>query len=247
MTVDGVGEGNFRSSELAGINSYTYQGRVIQRLRSMGLGEPPRPVYTEKLLLIYPEATKGQPFDGRLPSTLRRLTLDQISDLHTTFSNWYAYISYQAKLIEAQRSEAQRQREFMWSTLRTMLRNDKATGEKRNDQQCSDAATIDVRFIKYDALFAELDAVNNLLDAFIKTASKDLSNISREVTIRTTEIEHGSRNRGFNNRTRYALQQEGEENLAPNSFDEAPSANPPQKATGGRLLDWRKASTANQS
>lgn len=202
----------------------------------------------------------GEAFDGRMPTSLRRLSLEQISDLYAAMNAHFAYVGWEAQKIEAERSEAFRQTELMEALVRRLLRVDPETGGPRSDQKRRDATKIDSRYVEYAARYEELDALHGCMQALLRVANRNMNIVSREITIRDAEIRHAERGRGIQQRANRAMYAEreldtskrafgiGEEEPAPE--DEEPpdealeqteepvevSSEPPGKARGG---DWR--------
>jgi len=172
-----------------GMEYYTYYEDVVQELNKMGFVARPRPCIEDDHETIYRNVRSGDFFDGRLPTVIRTLSLDQLSALYSLFSNWYGYVSYQFKLCGAKRSEAKRQKEFLWSLVRDMKKIDPDTGKNRTDQQRSDAARFDVRFVEASGEYERLNAMYEVMEAVVNIAEQDLKTISREVTIKQTALE----------------------------------------------------------
>jgi hypothetical protein len=149
---------------------------------------------------IFRGLNEGDYFDGHLPIVIRSLTFDQLSALHSLFTAWYSYVSYQAEISGVERSEAKRQKEYIWSALRDIHKKHPDTGAKTNDQQRSDLARIDARFVEADQIFGEADAKYNLLQTIVKIAEQDLKTISREITIKQVKEEQASRRSGGSSR-----------------------------------------------
>jgi hypothetical protein len=198
---DEHGEQEFEADEQIGLSKYTYADRVKEKLGELGVGQAPRPVLHEDHKSIFQGLKPGQYFDGRLPTVIRRLTLDQLSALYSLYSNYYAYIMFQTNIVAVERSEAKRQKEFIWSHLRKQYKVvDPDTGRKRTDQVTSDLARIDFRFITADAKYEELNVLYNCMQALCEIAEKDMSVISREVTINQVKLEHDAYGRNMGNR-----------------------------------------------
>jgi hypothetical protein len=194
--------GDFEADEQVGLSKYTFADRVKKRLVDLGVGQTPQPTLAEDHKGIFMDLKPGQYFDGRLPTVIRRLTLDQLSALYSLYSNYYAYIMYQTNLVAVERSEAKRQKEFIWSHLRKQYKiKDPVTGKTRTDQVTSDLARIDFRYITADAKYEELNVLYNCLQAMCDIAEKDMSVISREVTINQVKLEHDASGRNMGNRS----------------------------------------------
>ena len=192
---------DFEADENIGLQKYTFADRVKERLQELGIGNMPQPQLAEDHGGIFKDLKPGNYFDGRLPNVIRRLTLDQLSALYSLYSNYYAYIMFQTNLVAVDRSEAKRQKEFMWSHLRKQYKvKDPDTGRKRTDQVTSDLARIDFRFITADAKYEELNVLYNCMQALCEIAEKDMSVISREVTINQVKLEHDASGRNMGSR-----------------------------------------------
>jgi len=181
----GKAPANFDADENFGMEKYQIAGRVMKRLSDLGFTDPERPVVEEGQTAVFIGLQPGQYFDGRLPTIIRRLSLDQLSELLGLFSKYHAYLSFQLKVVEAQRSEAMRQKEFLWSHIRSQKKKiqDPETGKHPTDQLVSDDTRVDMRFIEANAKFEEINALFSILDAMLSVTKQDLRVISREVTI----------------------------------------------------------------
>jgi hypothetical protein len=175
----------FETDEQTGVAVYTYANRIKEQINTLGVCYSERPILSEVHRSIFPEIQPGQYFDGRLPTVIRSLTLDQISILHSLFSNWFKYLKFQTSMVAIERSEAKRQRDMFWSLIRKQYKSeiDQDTGRKRTDQVVSDMARIDYRFVVADARYEELNVLYNILLSQCDMAEHDMSVISREVTI----------------------------------------------------------------
>jgi len=187
----------FGTDEVTGLTSYTFSDRVKSKMQELGLtGYAERPILSKEHNGIFPDLEAGDYFNGRLPVVVRRLSLDQISALLTLVTRWFAYLTFQKNLIAAERSEASKQKEFVWSHVRKQYkyyRDEKNKISKRTDQQMSDEARCDFRFIKANSRYTEL---NTLYDAMLDTmevAKRDMEMVSREVTIVQTKLEAEAR------------------------------------------------------
>jgi len=179
----------FDCSYDSAMQHYSYCDSVAKELDDLGFAARPRPRIEIDHESIYSNLKAGDYFDGRLPTVIRKLNLDQLSALYSLFSNWYGYVSYQFTMEGARRSEALRKKEFTWSMVREMKRIDPDTGKKRTEQQMSDSARNDIRFVEANANYERLNALHTVMEAVVLIAEQDLKTISREVTIKQTEIE----------------------------------------------------------
>ncbi len=182
---------NFETDENTGLQAYTYADRVKDRLETLGLSHSnEKPILADAHKGIFPGLKPGMEFDGRLPTVIRILTLDQLSALYTLFSNWFAYLRFQTNMIAVERSEAKRKKEFLWSRIRKQHKvKDPETGRMRTDQVVSDLARIDYRYLVADAQYEELNVLYNCMNAMVEVTEQDMQVISREVTINQIELE----------------------------------------------------------
>ena len=188
---------DFECSEEEGMKAYTYADDVKARLESLGVARYQRPLVTNEHLNVLPGMSSGEAFDGRLPTVVRKLTLDQLSALYTLYTSWFGYLQYQTNIIAAERSEAKRRKEFIWSHLRKKYKN--KDGKKVSDQVCSDLARIDFRFVRADAAYEELNVLYTCMLAMCDVASADMKMLSREVTIHQIQAENLAKNLGNRN------------------------------------------------
>jgi len=176
---------NFDADENFGMDKYQFADRTMTRLSDLGFTAPERPLLEEDHMSVFNNLQAGQYFDGRLPTIIRKLSLDQLSNLLALFSRYHAYLSFQIKVAEAQRSEALRQKEFLWSHIRSQKKKlqEPETGKHPTDQMVSDDTRVDMRFINANAKYEEINALYSILDAMLGVTRQDLRTLSREVTI----------------------------------------------------------------
>lgn len=183
-----MGVEDFVTDEITGLNLYTFADRVKTRLQAIGVGEQSqRPRLEEDHKGIFPGLKPGDYFNGRLPVVIRKLTLDQLSALYSLFASWYSYLTFQTGLIAAERSEALRQKEFLWSHIRKQYKYN-PDGSKNSDQAMSDLARGDYRFVTAFAKYSELNAIYECMVATLEVAEQDMKMISREVTINQAKL-----------------------------------------------------------
>jgi len=183
-----LGVEDFVTDEITGLNLYTFADRVKTRLQAIGIGEQShRPKLEEDHRGIFPDLKPGDYFNGRLPVVIRKLTLDQLSALYSLFASWYSYLTFQTGLIAAERSEALRQKEFLWSHIRKQYKYN-TDGSKNTDQNMSDRARGDYRFVTTMAKYSELNAIYECMVATLEVAEQDMKMISREVTINQAKL-----------------------------------------------------------
>lgn len=181
---------DFDCSEDEGLQAYSFSSRVKERLEELGVARYERPIITKDHLNVVPGLNPGDAFDGRLPTMVRKLTLDQLSGLYTLFTSWFGYLQYQTNIIAAERSEAKRKKEFLWSHIRKQYKVvDPDTEKVRSDQACSDKARSDFRFVRVDAEYEELNVLYNCMVAMCSVADSDMKMLSREVTIHGIQVE----------------------------------------------------------
>jgi hypothetical protein len=191
----------FITDENEGIAAYTFAHKVTQKIASLGIGTYERPRLEADHEGVVLNLRSGDYFDGRLPVVIRKLTLDQLSALYSLFSNWFGYIVTQFMLIAAERSEADRQREFLLNHLKNHYRQP-YTGKKVPETAVADAAKTDKRYVLANARYEELNALYNMLEAMRSMASQDMRVISREVTIQQEKVRKELLLQGFGNRGR---------------------------------------------
>jgi hypothetical protein len=188
----------FESNEEEAREKYTFAENVVSRLGAIGVGNMERPVLEDAHDGIFTGLKKGQYFDGRLPTVIRKLSLDQLSALLSLFTNWYDYVLQQAMLVEAELSEAKRKKEFMWAMIRTKIKDQaRAASKSISDARISDLARLDSRFVEVDAHFIELDVLHNCMQAMLRAAGHNLKTVSREITVRQVKVEAEARGRGI--------------------------------------------------
>jgi hypothetical protein len=168
-------------------DQYNIKDYVSERLLNMGILPRARPSIEKTHEPIFPGMQEGDQFDGRLPTVVRNLTLDQLSGLHFLMASWFGYVSYQQHLISSELSEASHRREFIKAGLRSDVakQSDKAVTEKFK----SDEATKNPVFVEADSLFAKLEQLYEAIKAVVSVAEQDLKMVSREITVKQIEIE----------------------------------------------------------
>jgi hypothetical protein len=186
-------EFDFVTNEVEGLNAYTFADRVKKRAHDLGLsGYADRPQLTEDHAGIFHDMHPGDYYNGRLPVVIRRLGLDQISALHSLTKGWFGYLTFQTSMVAAERAEALKQKEFLWSHVRKQYKyyEDPTDGKtkKRSDQQMSDHARADWRFVKANAQYTEVNTLHDILKASLEAADQDMKMVSREITIIQTKM-----------------------------------------------------------
>jgi hypothetical protein len=173
-------------------------------MQDLGLtGYADRPRLSDEHSGIFPDLGAGDYFNGRLPVVVRQLSLDQISALYSLYTAWFAYITFQTNMIAAERSEALTQKEFIWSHTRKQYKyytdyDDKV--KKRTDQQMSDEARCDYRFVKANSRYTELNTLYKSLMDTLEIVKKDMEMVSREVTIVQVKLEAEAQAAGIKGR-----------------------------------------------
>jgi len=198
--------GDFEADENFGMETYTFSEKVKKRVGLLGVGNYQRPKLEKDHESIFMGVQAGQYFDGRLPTVIKKLDLDQLSALYSLYSNWYGYLTTQTMLVAAERSESMRKRDFLKRHLKNHYRamDNPDTGKRYPETSLLDFAEADKRFITANAAYEELNALYEILDAMRKVADQDMKVISREVTIQQEKLRkelllHGFGNRGQDN------------------------------------------------
>jgi hypothetical protein len=178
----------FSTDEVTGLSTYQFSDKVKSRFVEIVGRTGDRPTLEEEHRGIFPGLMPGDYFTGQLPTVIRRLSLDQLSALYSLFGGWYRYLAYQTNLIAAERSEALRQKEFLWARIRQQFRVD-SDGKKNSAQTQSDLARKDYRYVKASAHYEELNSLYSCMLAALEVAHQDMKVISREVTIHQAKLE----------------------------------------------------------
>lgn len=192
----------FVSDENHGMTAYTFADKVKKRIADLGIGNYTRPKLEKDHEGVVLHLKRGDYFDGRLPTVIRKLTLDQLSALYSLYTNWFGYITTQFMLIAAERSEATRQRDFILNHLKNHYRLPDEEGKKMVETAVADAAKTDKRYVLANARYEELNALYNMLEAMKDVANQDMKVISREVTIQQEKMHKELLLQGFGNRGR---------------------------------------------
>ena len=190
----------FVADEIHGMEAYTTADRVKTRLSQLGIGNYERPRLEVDHEGIFHGLRSGEYFDGRLPTVIRRLSLDQLSALYSLYTNWYGYITTQYMLIAVERSEAIRKKEFILNHLKNYFRRAGGDRGKMPETAITDAAKTDKRYITASATYEELNALYDCVEAMRKVADQDMKVISREVTIQQAKLHKELMLNNFGNR-----------------------------------------------
>jgi len=191
---------DFVTDEITGINTLTYADRVKNRLKEVGIADyATRPIVPQELQGIFMGLKPGDYFNGKLPTVVRKLDLDQLSALYSLFTAWYGYLTYQTNLVAVERSEAKKQMDFLWSHVRKQMKFNK-DGSKNTDQAASDNARCDFRYLKALARYEEDNVYYNCMLSTLEVTEQDMKMISREVTINQAKMEKEALGAGFGKR-----------------------------------------------
>ena len=76
----------FELDESQALEEYTFANDVIIELENIGVGRDTRPRIVEDHADILSGLRAGDYFDGRLPTVIRKLSLDQLSALYSLFT-----------------------------------------------------------------------------------------------------------------------------------------------------------------
>jgi len=232
------GADQFYTDETTGLNAYTFSDRVKSRLEELGIGKSNKPVLAEEHKGVFPGLEPGDVFNGQLPVVVRRLSLDQLSALYSLFTSWYSYVSSMTNIIAVERSEAKRQKEFLWSHIRRQFKVDPESGKKVSDQACSDLARGDYRYVVADAKYEELNVLYNCMNASLEVTEADMKMISREVTIVQAKLEKDAQGTGFGSRVGGGKAWRGS-NETNNQETTPPDERPPKTFKGGGAAKGR--------
>jgi hypothetical protein len=202
MTLSSGNEEAFVSDESHGMTAYTFADRAKKRVADLGIGNYQRPRLEKDHESIIPHLKRGDYFDGRLPTVIRKLTLDQLSALYSLFSNWFGYITTQFMLVAADRSEAICQRDFLLTNIKNYYRVPDPEGKRLPEAAITDAAKQDKRYVMAKAKYEELNLIYESIQAMREVANQDMKVISREVTIQQEKHSHEMMLHGFGNRGR---------------------------------------------
>jgi hypothetical protein len=194
---------NYDCSENEGMQAYSFAQKVFDRLDTLGLGETPlRPMLEEEHNGIWQGLRAGQYFDGRLPTVIRRLNLDQVSALYSLYAAWYRYLIFITRKVATERSEAIRKKEYLWSHVRKSRKQlyKAQVGKALPEQEASDQARGDSRYVTANAAYEEHNNLFEILSAMCEVAQQDMKVISREVTIQQEAFKQRMIGNGMGNR-----------------------------------------------
>lgn len=178
---------------------YSYANSVTAKLNKLGFHMQPQPSVDSDMARVIGTLSEGEYFDGRLPMSLKNLSLEEISDLHVLMSNWIHYVTSALNEVIVARSEATQKKEAIWSMVRMKHLKDakKHLGVNLTDQRQSDLARYDLRFVEENQRYAELTALRDCIEALLKVSEQNASVVSREITRREVSANAEARSRGF--------------------------------------------------
>ena len=190
----------FAAGEQDALEAYSFAEETIEEYEQLGIATRHRPMVED--VHAYPGLNAGSYYDGRMPSTLKQLTLDELSATLSMACNWHGYIAAQYANVMVMRSEAKARKESIWSIVRNNYRKLGLRWKtKFSDQKLSDFARQDTRFIAANAEYEKLNAMYQTLGALAEVTEREMAAVSREVTIRQAKIEAEARARGIRNRS----------------------------------------------
>lgn len=201
-------EGGVPNDETFGLDEqdlrdkYSYSGRVMEKLEALGFTTTVKPKVSAQMASILDDLEEGQYFNGRLPQSLSRLSLEDLSDLHVLFTNWMHYITVTLNEVIVARSEVDAKKSAIWSMVRMKHLKDakKHIGMNLTDQRQSDLARYDLRFVDANQEYVELTALRNCLESLQKLAEANTNVVSREVTRREIALNAETRGRNIEGR-----------------------------------------------
>lgn len=168
----------------------------MEQLQALGISEANRPVLHEDHAPCFQGLRAGDYFDGTLPPTLGRLTLEQISSLQSLYSSWLHYLGRVLNKVSIELAATRREKEAMWSKTRTAhFKSLKRSGLSATDQRCSDLTRYDRRFVEPDSRYTELLALKECVERLYELADSDRQTVSRQVTILQMKMESEARGR----------------------------------------------------
>jgi hypothetical protein len=139
----------------------------------------------EKGLIIMAELPDTEYFDGRLPSNTSSLNSRELGELLSHCTTYNEYIETQLKLAQV----ALRNADQKLSLTKAKIRRSKGgTLQDKEDDTISDA-----RYVEANAQWLEAKTYLDLLEAMSAASAKNLKTISRLISVREQELEHGRR------------------------------------------------------
>lgn len=188
-----------------GEEMYTFADGVVQELEKKGFGLIARPVIEKEHTSIFPGLNEGDYFDGRMPTILKKLSLDQVSMLYSLFNGWHAYIISELNIIQIEYSEATQKQELLWAMVRVRhKKHGRKVGVTISDQLASDLTRGDTRYIEANAKLLQVKALKSSVEKLIKVVETNLKLISREITVRGVQAQTEQRGANFSSRVRSA-------------------------------------------
>lgn len=199
MTLD-----HFITDEVTGLEEYEFAEKVKATLEKMGLsGESlSQPVLEDEHAGILPHLSPGDYFDGRMPSVLKRLSLDQLSALSGLMNNWHQYVVAKRSLAAVEKSEAARRLKFITSLVR---RQYKDTGNASSDDEAKEKANQDFRVVNADSIHSRADLVYRALDDQVSLAKTNMATLSRELSNVKTKLEQDGIGGGYPGRPQHGF------------------------------------------
>ena len=202
--VEAIDDGQYGLDEFDLEKAYTFHGDIALKLKQTGLANAQRPfVTTEVAHLLH--IKEGEYFDGQLPSSLKNLSMEGLSDLHILMASWIHYLTVLLNDVLLERSEATSKKEAIWSFVRIFHKKyaKKYQGLNLTDQQASDLARYDARFVNANNVYVKLTAHRDCLTALLKVAEQNCAVVSREVTRRETSLNTATRSSNIEQNSAY--------------------------------------------
>ena len=139
----------------------------------------------EKGLIIMAELPDSEYFDGRLPSNTSSLNSRELGELLAHCTTYNEYIDTQLKLAQVALRKADKKVELTKAKIR---RSKGGTAQSKEDDTLSDS-----RYVETNAQWLEAKTYLDLLEAMSAASAKNLKTISRLISVREQELEHGRR------------------------------------------------------
>ncbi len=184
-----VQDHEFQLDEFELEEQYSHAQVVEKHLQAMGLTSVQRPSATKDMARLL-HVDEGTYFDGRLPPSLKNLTMEDLSDLHVLHASWIHYLTVLLNKVSLERSEVTPRKEAVWGMTRMFHKktSKNLAGVNLTDQQCSDLARYDRRFVNVNSRYQQLTAHRDCLEALLKVAEQNCAVVSREVTRREATL-----------------------------------------------------------
>jgi hypothetical protein len=172
---------------------YNINDIVKSEAENIGVTTVVRPQLDQVHTSIFPGTKEGHYFDGRMPTVMKRLSLDQLSHLHSLLQSWYSYLAHQQAMWKVRKAATKQILDNTEACLRGLYKS-----EGNSDQNARDMATHDMRYVEDNAELAKASAIATLIDAALRSAWHNIELVTQELITRGVQLKTTMSGRNFN-------------------------------------------------